>query len=227
MKPADFPSAAAWRAWLERHHAGTPELVVRCWKRGAAMPGLAYSEALDEALCFGWIDGVRRRIDQDSFSVRFTPRRPRSVWSAVNIRRAEELEREGRMRPAGSRAFAERIERRSRVYSYENRGKGLAPAYLRRLRSERKAWVFFQAQPPGYRRTSAYWVMEAKREETRMRRLETLIACSAQGRRIPLLTRESASGGRARGHDADQKAEKMPKATSREQPSSAHRHRAR
>ena len=194
MTLANFHSAADWRAWLQRHHIAAADLVVRCWKTHARDRGLTYPEALDEALCFGWIDGVRRRVDGDSFSVRFSPRRPRSIWSAVNIRRAEELEAAGRMRPAGRAAFAGRTERRSRVYSYENPATELAPAYARRLRADRKAWAFFQAQPPGYRRTSVYWVMEAKREQTRLRRLEVLLDCSAEGRTIPLLTRGPAPG---------------------------------
>jgi uncharacterized protein YdeI (YjbR/CyaY-like superfamily) len=193
VSPADFRTAADWRAWLEKHHAAATELVVRCWKTHASGRGLTYPPALDEALCQGWIDGVRRRLDEDSFSVRFTPRRPSSIWSTVNIRRAEALEAAGRMRPAGRAAFAARTERRSAVYSYENRTGKLASAYDRRLRSNRKAWAFFKAQPPSYRRTSIFWVMEAKREDTRVRRLELLIACSAAGKPIPLLTREPAT----------------------------------
>jgi uncharacterized protein YdeI (YjbR/CyaY-like superfamily) len=193
VSPADFRTAADWRAWLEKHHAAAKELVIRCWKTHASVQGLTYPAALDEALCQGWIDGVRRRLDENSFSVRFTPRRPNSIWSTVNIRRAEALEAAGRMRPAGRAAFAARTERRSAVYSYENRTGKLAKAYDRRLRSNRKAWAFFRAQPPYYRRTSTFWVMEAKREDTRVRRLEVLIACSAAGKPIPLLAREPAT----------------------------------
>jgi len=193
VSPAEFRTAADWRTWLRKRHAAARELVVRCWKSHARDRGLTYPAALDEALCQGWIDGVRRRLDEDSFSVRFTPRRPDSIWSTVNIRRAEALEAAGRMRPAGRAAFAARTERRSAVYSYENRTGKLAPAYGRRLRSNRQAWAFFRAQAPYYRRTSIFWVMEAKREDTRVRRLEVLIACSAAGKPIPLLTREPAT----------------------------------
>ncbi|HUF35982.1 MAG TPA: YdeI/OmpD-associated family protein [Gemmatimonadales bacterium] len=186
-----FRSAAEWRAWLERNHTSATALVVRCRKAHVRGPGLTYPEALDEALCFGWIDGVRRRVDDDSFSIRFSPRRPGSIWSAVNIRRVGELEAGDRMRPAGRGAFAARTERRSRVYSYENRGTTeLDPAYRRRLQADPEAWAYFQARPPGYRRTSIFWVMEAKREETRLRRLDILLRCSAAGKPIPLLTRE-------------------------------------
>jgi uncharacterized protein YdeI (YjbR/CyaY-like superfamily) len=197
--PTAFDSAAAWRRWLERYHATAEALVVRVRKSRVAAPGLGYREALDEALCYGWIDGVRRRIDEDAFSVRFTPRRPGSVWSAVNISRAEQLEAEGRMHPAGLAALAARTERRSRVYSYENREIALAESYARRFRRDRRAWGWFQAQSPWYRRMSAFWVMEAKREETRLRRLETLRSCSAEGKTIPLLTRAPAAGRGARG----------------------------
>ena len=187
---ADFRSAVEWRAWLARYHEGAKELVVRCWRLPFRDQGITYPEALDEALCYGWIDGVRRRVDDRSFSTRFTPRRSGSVWSAVNVRRVEELEAAGRMRAPGRAAFAARPERRTGVYSYEKRDVELLPAYVKRFRRDRQAWRFFQAQPAGYRRISSFWVMEAKREETRLRRLDQLIGCSAENRRIPLLARE-------------------------------------
>ncbi len=194
MKPRTFRSAADWRAWLERHHADAAELVVRCWKVRARDRGLTYPEAVDEALCYGWIDGVRRTGDAESFTVRFTPRRPRSVWSAINLRRATQLAAEGRMQPAGQAAFAARHQAASRTYSYENRPTELPPEYTARIRANPRAWAFFQDQPPWYRRTSSFWVMEAKREETRLRRLQTLLECSAEGRTIPPLTRRPADG---------------------------------
>lgn len=187
--PVSFRSAAEWRGWLRRHHASAPELVVRCWRAHARERGLTYPEALDEALCCGWIDGVRRRVDEDSFSTRFTPRRPNSIWSAVNIRRFHELEAQGRVQAAGRAAFARRTDARSRRYSFESKPVELETGLAARLRRNRRAWTFFQAQPPGYRRTSIFWVMEARREETRLRRLGILIDCSAEGRRIPLLAR--------------------------------------
>ena len=163
--------------------------MVRCYKAHAKEQGLTYAEALEEALCFGWIDGVRRRVDAESFSVRFTPRKPKSVWSAVNIRKATELEAAGRMRPAGRAAFAAREERGTKRYSYESKPRALHPGLERAFRRDRGAWKFFQSQPPSYRRTSIFWVMDAKREETRARRFATLLACSAEGERIPLLRR--------------------------------------
>lgn len=184
-----FRSAAAFRAWLEQHHSSKKELLVRLYKVHAKQKGMTYAEALDEALCFGWIDGVRRGVDADSFSVRFTPRKLRSIWSAVNIKRVGELEAAGTMRAGGIAAFSRRESARSNVYAYENRGRGLDDAYERRLRSNARAWKFFQSQAPWYQRTSSYWVMSAKREETRLKRLETLIDSSEHQRRIPPLAR--------------------------------------
>ena len=164
---------------------------MRCARTHAAEQGVTYLEAVDEALCFGWIDGVRRRVDADSFSVRFTPRKPGSKWSAVNIRKATALVEAGRMRPAGKAAFEARKGRAStRRYSYESKPEALDPAMERTFRRDRKAWAFFQSQPPSYRRTSIFWVMEARRAETRERRFEILRRCSADGERIPLLRRE-------------------------------------
>jgi len=187
MTPAAFSSRQAFRAWLSRHHGTVGELVVRCSKTHAKHQGLTYAEALEEALCFGWIDGVRRSIDAESFSVRFSPRKPKSTWSAVNIRKAAELETAGRMRPAGRVAFAAREARSYRRYSYESKPGALAPAFERELKRNRGAWEFFRSLAPGYRRTSIFWVMDAKREDTRARRFATLLKCSAKGQRIPLL----------------------------------------
>jgi len=150
--------------------------------------GLTYREALDQALCFGWIDGVRRAVDDESFSIRFTPRKARSTWSAVNIKRANQLEDEERMHPAGRAAFAAREPRSSRRYSFESKPRELRRDYQKRLRANRRAWTFFRAQAPWYQRTSIFWVMEAKREETRLRRLDELIQRSAKGQAIRLLS---------------------------------------
>jgi uncharacterized protein YdeI (YjbR/CyaY-like superfamily) len=189
--PATFASTAAFRAWLTRYHATVPELVVRCFKVGARHRGLTYREALDEALCVGWIDGVRRALDEDSFTVRFTPRRARSVWSTVNIRRFEQLQAEGRVQPIGQAAFDARTEERSGRYSFEAQEPvTLSRARERGFRAHREAWAFFAAQPPGYRRTSVFWVESAKREETRARRFAELLACSARGQRIGPLKRD-------------------------------------
>ena len=189
MRLRTFRSAAEFRTWLARHHGSTRELLVRCYKSHAQDKGLSYRQALDEALCFGWIDGVRRSVDGDSFSTRFTPRKPKSKWSVVNIRRAAELEAEGKMAEAGRKAFAGRHVNRSTHYSFEEKPRKLDPTGNRLFQANRRAWEFFQAQAPWYRRTAIFWVTEAKREETRRRRLAELIACSARGEPIGPLKR--------------------------------------
>ena len=189
MTLATFPSPQAFRTWLATHHGARRELVVRCYKVQGKQKGLTYVEAVDEALCYGWIDGVRRRVDADTFSVRFTPRKPKSVWSKVNIRKAAALEAAGRMRRAGRAAFAARMERGSKRYSYESKPHTLDPAFEQELKGDREAWRYFTSQPPWYRRTSVFWVMEAKREATRARRFTILLGCSAKGEWIPLLRR--------------------------------------
>jgi uncharacterized protein YdeI (YjbR/CyaY-like superfamily) len=187
--PVTFASREAFRRWLQEHHATSKELVVRCYKMAAKGKGLTYPEALEEALCFGWIDGVRRALDGESFSNRFSPRRPRSKWSQVNIRRVRELEAAGRMHDAGRAAFEQRGANRSTRYSFEEKPARLGGKAEKAFRANRAAWSFFRAQPPWYQRTSVFWVMDAKREETRARRLAELIACSAQGEPIKLLDR--------------------------------------
>ena len=188
MAATTFRTATLFRAWLERHHGTERELLVRLFKVHASHRGLGYAQALDEALCVGWIDGVRRSFDEDSFTVRFTPRKPTSIWSAVNIRRVAELESEHRMRPSGAAAFQRRTERRSRIYAYESKAVDLSPAYAKQFRASERAWAYFQAKAPGYRRTCTFWVMSAKQEATRERRLALLIACSAKNTTIPHLT---------------------------------------
>ncbi len=184
-----FRDAAAFRAWLERNHSSKKELVVKLYKVHAKEKGLTYKDALDEALCFGWIDGVRRGGDDESHSIRFTPRAARSTWSAVNIKRVQELEAAGRMHESGRAAFSRRSEGRSGIYAYENRQTELSPAYEKRFRARKSAWDFFQTQAPWYRRTSIYWVMSAKKEETRERRLATLIEVSEKRKPLPQLDR--------------------------------------
>jgi uncharacterized protein YdeI (YjbR/CyaY-like superfamily) len=188
MKLKSFASSQAFRAWLEQYHRTASELLVRCYKVQAKLRGLTYREALDEALCFGWIDGVRRSVDTDSFSTRFTPRKPRSKWSIVNIRRAKELETEGRMHASGRAAFAARNLTNSRRYSFEEKPSALDRDAEKRFRANQPAWKFFQAQAPWYRRTSIFWVMDARREETRARRLAALIASSAKGEPVKPLS---------------------------------------
>jgi uncharacterized protein YdeI (YjbR/CyaY-like superfamily) len=191
MRPARttaFASAAAFRAWLLRHHDTAQELYVRCAKVGTGR-GLTYRQALDEALCIGWIDGVRHALDATSFSVRFSPRKPKSAWSAVNIRRYRELDAEGRLRAQGRAAFETGVKSR---YSFESRPQALSPAFVRRFRAHPRAWSFFDAQAPWYRRTCSFWVMSAKQPETRERRLARLIALSERGQGVPPLRTKAA-----------------------------------
>jgi uncharacterized protein YdeI (YjbR/CyaY-like superfamily) len=195
ITPTYFATPDEFRAWLEAHHESASELLVGYYKVGSGRPSMTWPESVDEALCFGWIDGVRRRIDDESYSIRFTPRKARSVWSAVNIGRVEELTRLGRMRPAGIRAFEGRAAERSGIYAYENRDAAeLAPEDEAQFRAAGAAWAFFASQPPWYRRSAIWWVVSAKREETRRRRLAILIADSAQGRTLRALTRPGKGG---------------------------------
>lgn len=187
MKVKHFKSASDFRAWLESNHASKAELWVGFYKKDSGKGGLTYTEALDEALCFGWIDGVRKRVDELSFTQRFTPRKPRSNWSLINIRHVERLTKAGRMQPMGLEAFAARTDAKSGVYSFENKPRELSPELEARFRSDQAAWDFFQQQPPGYRRVASFWVMSAKQEETRQRRLGQLLSDSKQGRRLGML----------------------------------------
>ena len=189
MRPTFFATPADFRAWLEKHHDTATELLVGFYKKGSGKPSITWPESVDEALCVGWIDGIRRRIDDESYSIRFTPRRVRSIWSNVNTKRVAELTRQGRMHASGVAAFKARDAKRSGIYSFEQREKNqtLGAAYVAKLRANKKAWAFFQAQPPGYQRLASLFVMSAKKEDTRLRRLATLIADSAAGRRIGLL----------------------------------------
>jgi uncharacterized protein YdeI (YjbR/CyaY-like superfamily) len=190
MEPAFFAAPEQFRAWLEANHGDAGELLVGFYKKGSGRPSITWPESVDEALCFGWIDGIRRRIDDESYSIRFTPRRPRSIWSLVNTRRAQELIDEGRMTPAGAAAFALRDEKRTGVYSSERREAAkLDDEQEQRFRAATAAWEWFQSRPPSYRRTALHWVVSAKRPETRERRLTTLIEDSASGRTIKPLTR--------------------------------------
>ncbi len=184
-----FASAAGFGRWLEKHHSAKTELWVGFHKKHTARPSLTWAESVDEALCRGWIDGIRKRVDELRYTIRFTPRRPGSIWSAINIRRAEELIGAGRMRPRGLEAFRARREDRARVYSYEQGGPKLSAAHERRFRANAKAWKFFRTRSDAYRRTASWWIVSAKREETQGKRLEVLIACSEGERPIPGLPR--------------------------------------
>jgi uncharacterized protein YdeI (YjbR/CyaY-like superfamily) len=184
-KPKFFRTPERFRAWLKKSHASKSELLVGFYRKDSGEPSLSWPESVDEALCFGWIDGIRRRIDERSYSIRFTPRKPTSTWSRVNIARAEALIEEGRMQPAGLAAYKRRKENRSGIYSYEQRKPQLEEPYAGKLKRKKKAWDFFQAQPPSYRKAVSWWIVSAKREETRLRRLNQLIECSTKGTRIP------------------------------------------
>jgi uncharacterized protein YdeI (YjbR/CyaY-like superfamily) len=189
METRDFKNQAEFRAWLVKHHATATELGVVLHRKASGEPSMTWSEAVDQALCFGWIDSVARRLDDTRQVQRFTPRKPKSNWSAVNIKKVEELTAHGLMMPTGLAAFARREEARSGVYSYENRHlASLDPEREAMFRAARGAWDFFSRQPPSYRQTSIYWVMNAKREETRSSRLARLLSVSAEGRRLPNLS---------------------------------------
>ena len=188
MKPIYFGTAAEFRAWLEEHHATEPAVLVGYWKKRTGKPSLSWSEAVDEALCFGWIDSVVHGVDDERHMQRFTPRKPSSNWSAINVAKVERLRAEGRMRPAGEAAFARRRTDKTAVYAYEQRRHPtLTPEEQARFRANAAAWAFFESTPPSYRRPALWWVVSAKRAETRARRLATLIEDSAAGRRLKQL----------------------------------------
>lgn len=180
-----FAAPSQFRKWLKVHHGDTRELWVGFYKKASGRPSITWPEAVDEALCVGWIDGVRKTIDAESYKIRFTPRRATSNWSAINIGRAQELSKQGRMRPAGLKAFEQRKEEKSGIYAYENRKSAvLGEAAEKRFRSRPKAWSFFQSQSAGYRQLLTWWVISAKKEETKQKRLERLIAECEAGRRV-------------------------------------------
>ena len=184
MKPTFFAKPADFRAWFKKHHKTVPELIVGFYKKDSGKPSITWPESVDEALCCGWIDGIRRGLDEEAYTIRFTPRRATSNWSAVNIKRVAVLTGQGLMQPAGLAAFAKRSEKRSRIYHYEQKGTpGLDPKYEKAFRANKKAWAFFNAQANWYRRNGVLWVMTAKAEQTRLRRLQQLIETSADERR--------------------------------------------
>ncbi len=189
MEPTTFATPEDFRRWLEQHHDTRTELWVGFYRKATGKPSMTWAQAVDEALCFGWIDGKTKRVDETRWMIRFSPRRKGSVWSRRNIARVEELTAAGRMHPAGVRAFEARREDRSGIYSYEQRHRAVfPPEYERRFRATREAWAWFEAKPPSYRQAAIRWVMTAKKEETRERRLGRLIEASAAGRTVPPLT---------------------------------------
>jgi uncharacterized protein YdeI (YjbR/CyaY-like superfamily) len=200
LTPTFFPTPADFRAWLEANHQTEKELLVGYFKKDSGKPSITWPESVDEALCYGWIDGVRRSLGETSYCIRFTPRKARSIWSAVNVRRMGELIAEGRVQPAGIKAFEQRTEDKTAIYAYEQRGAASLDAGQEALfRATPGAWEFFQAQPAGYRKTATWWVVSAKREETRRSRLDTLIQDSAAGRTIKQLTRPGSTTGSTTG----------------------------
>jgi uncharacterized protein YdeI (YjbR/CyaY-like superfamily) len=189
MKPTFFKTPVELRKWLEKHHDQKQELLVGFYKKATGKPSVTWPEVVDECLCFGWIDGIRRSLDDESYTIRITPRRPRSIWSAVNIKRVEELTKQSRMTPTGLAAFEKRTENRSGIYSHEQRPEVFEPASEKPFKANKKAWAFFEAAPRSYRRAAIWWVISAKKDETKTKRLAELIKLSAEGKTIPQFTR--------------------------------------
>jgi uncharacterized protein YdeI (YjbR/CyaY-like superfamily) len=184
MKPAFFATPAAFRAWLDKHHKTADEILVGFYKKATGKPSMTWSDSVDEALCFGWIDGIRRSHGADAYTIRFTPRRPGSNWSAININKVAQLTKKRRMRPAGLAAFEKRTAKKSRIYSYEQQDlPSFEKSLEKKFKANKKAWAFFLTLPPYYRRGETRWVSSAKAEETRLRRLDKVIAACESGRR--------------------------------------------
>lgn len=179
-----FATPNDFREWLEKNHATEKELLVGFYKVGTKKPSMIWSEAVDQALCFGWIDSVRRSIDEESYSNRFTPRKPTSIWSVINIKKVEELTKAGLMKPEGLKAFELRKEERSAIYSHEKEIATLDPAYEKQFKAYPKAWEFFNNQAPSYKKVMLHWIMSAKQEKTRISRLEKAIQESELGKRV-------------------------------------------
>ncbi len=184
MEPVFFETQEAFREWLEQNHLTATELLVGFYKVGSGQKSMTWSESVDQALCFGWIDGVRKSRDARSYTIRFTPRRPNSVWSAVNIKKMAELTEKGLMQPAGLKAYEKRTENKSTIYAYEQTDIVLSEAFEEKLKANTGAWAFFQTQAPSYRKTIIHWIMSAKQEATRLSRMEKLIKYSENGKRL-------------------------------------------
>jgi uncharacterized protein YdeI (YjbR/CyaY-like superfamily) len=184
LKPKFFRTPADFGTWLEKNHATATELWVGFYKKDSGKPSITWPESVDQALCFGWVDGIRKRVDEISYQIRFTPRRRGSIWSETNINRVRELARQKQMRPTGLKAFAARIENKSGIYSYEQRTTELEEPYATYLKKNKAASNFFEKQPPSYRRMIGWWIISAKKEETRMARLAKVISESAKRKRL-------------------------------------------
>ena len=184
MKPTFFPTSQQFRQWLEENHNTEKELLVGFYKIGTKKPSMTWPESVDQALCFGWIDGIRKSIDEESYSIRFTPRKATSIWSAVNIKKMEELTKAGLMTEAGQKAFELRKEEKSAIYSHENEQAELSSEYEEQFKANPKAWDFFGKQAPSYRKVMLHWIMSAKQEKTRLSRLEKTIRESENQKRM-------------------------------------------
>jgi uncharacterized protein YdeI (YjbR/CyaY-like superfamily) len=182
-----FPSQPHFRKWFEKNHNKVDELWVGYYKKGTGKPSITWQESVDEALCFGWIDGIRKSIDEESYKIRFTPRRKGSTWSAVNTKRIKELIKLGLVKPSGFEAFNKRDEKKTNRYSFEQKEAKLPAVFEKKIKANKKAWKYFQTLPPSAKRVSTWWVISAKREETKLNRLDTLIKCSEEERKIPAL----------------------------------------
>jgi uncharacterized protein YdeI (YjbR/CyaY-like superfamily) len=181
-----FKTQKAFRKWLEKNHNKLSEQWVGFYKKNTGKKSIDWSQSVDEALCFGWIDGIRKTNDDDSYKIRFTPRKPQSNWSTINLKKMDELIKNGLVKPEGLKIYSMRKPEKTGVYSYTNRPAGLEEHYEKIMKKNKKAWDFFCSQPPSYRRTASWWVLSAKREETRMKRLSVLIEDSENERRIAL-----------------------------------------
>ncbi|MGA3243206.1 MAG: YdeI/OmpD-associated family protein [Bacteroidota bacterium] len=194
FKPTFFATPEAFRQWLKKNHASATELWVGFHKKATGKPSITWPESVDQALCFGWIDGLRKSFNSESYVIRFTPRKPTSTWSAVNSKRARQLTRLGLMQPAGKKAFEARDAKKSNLYSFERKRVTLGTVFEKQFRANQRAWEFFQSQPPWYRKIVTWWIVSAKQETTRQRRFATLISDSSSGIRIAPLRREKSGG---------------------------------
>lgn len=186
-KPTFFPTQSDFRKWLEKNHDKGKELLVGFYKVTSGKQSISWPQSVDEAICFGWIDGIRKSIDEESYSIRFTPRKPSSIWSSVNIKKVEELAKKGLMHSSGIAAFSKRQEKKSAIYSYEKEPETLSKLFLKKFKANKKAWSYFHAMAPSYQRSCVHWVMTAKQEPTKIRRLKELIDDSERGRKIKRL----------------------------------------
>ncbi|ASK32153.1 bacteriocin-protection protein [Chryseobacterium sp. T16E-39] len=184
MEALFFATPQEFRKWLEKNHETEKEVIIGFYKVGTKKPSMTWSESVDQAICFGWIDGIRKSIDKDSYSNRFTPRKPTSIWSTINIKKVEDLTKAGLMKPAGLKAFELRKQEKSSIYSHENKLAQLDPAYEKQFKANKKAWDFFTNQAPSYKKVMLHWIMSAKQEKTRLSRLEKTIGESELEKRV-------------------------------------------